>query len=358
MFREDMSLDEILKIEVSEERVDRLKELVQFDIPGIDEKVERFLLKQQIQFVNIQYARFLAGVTFTEDDVDDLMEGAIDCHAHGGSDPFNRLLLEDEIAFDYSKENMRAVVFKTWFTPSASRIQLVQKYLDQWAEQNETRPVEIFGGITLNQSVGGINPNAVERCLGFPGFKYVWMPMVDSYHHRRIVFDDWTGKGLRLLDDSGTVLPALTDVLKIAADNDLVVATGHFPYDPDHKTMLEEAKRVGVKRMEIIHPAHIHCKTSIAQMKEAASEGAKLMLSGLGTTTFPLHETGPVYAVKMIKEVGADHIVYGSDYGQIHNPPHVVGTRWLIKLLLSYGATKDEVRKVMQETPAKHLGLD
>ena len=358
MFREDMSLDEILKIEVTEERVDRLKELVQFDIPGIDEKVERFLLKQQIQFVNIQYARFLAGVKFTEDDVDDLMENAIDCHAHGGSDPFNRLLLEDEIAFDYSKENMRAVVFKTWFTPSASRIQLVQKYLDQWAEQNETRPVEIFGGITLNQSVGGINPNAVKRCLGFPGFKYVWMPMVDSYHHRRIVFDDWSGKGLRLLDDSGKVLPALTDVLKIAADNDLVVATGHFPYDPDHKAMLEEAKRVGVKRMEIIHPAHIHCKTSIAQMKEAASEGVKLMLSGLGTTTFPLHETGPVYAVKMIKEVGADNIVYGSDYGQIHNPPHVVGTRWLIKLLLSYGATKDEVRKVMQETPAKHLGLE
>ncbi len=37
-------------------------------------------------------------------------------------------------------------------------------------------------------------------------------------------------------------------------------------------------------------------------MKEAASEGVELMLSGLGTTTFPLHETGPVYAVKMIKD--------------------------------------------------------
>jgi len=358
MFREDMTLDEILKIEVPEDRVDRLKKLVKFDLPDIGEDVERFLLKQQIQFVNIQYARFLAGVTFNEDDVDGLMENAIDCHAHGGSDPFNRLLLEDEIAFDYSKEKMLAVVFKTWFTPSASRIQLVQKYLDQWAEENETRPVKIFGGITLNQSVGGINPNAVKRCLGFPGFKYVWMPMVDSYHHRRIVFDDWSGKGLRLLDDSGIVLPELTEVLKIAADNDLVVATGHFPYDPDHKAMLEEAKRVGVKRLEIIHPAHIHCKTSIAQMKEAAAEGVKLMLSGLGTTTFPLHETGPVYAVKMIKEVGAENIVYGSDYGQIHNPPHVVGTRWLIKLLLSYGATIEEVRKVMQETPTKHLGLE
>jgi hypothetical protein len=216
--------------------------------------------------------------------------------------------------------------------------------------------VEIFGGITLNASVGGINPDAVKRCLGFPGFKYVWMPMVDSYHHRRLVYDDWAGKGIKLLDDDGKVLPQLTEVLKIAADNDLIVASGHYPYT-DTKAMLEEAKRVGVKRLEIIHPAHIHSKMLIPEMKEAASEGVKLMLSGLGTTAFPLHETGPVYAVRMIKEVGADHFVYGSDYGQIHNPSHLIGTEWTIKLLLAYGATKEELKKVFQTSPTGHLGL-
>ena len=85
MFQEDMTLDDILKIEVPEERIDRLKKLVTFDIPDMSEEVERFLIKQQIQSVNIQYARFLAGVNFTESDVDALMEDAIDCHAHGGS---------------------------------------------------------------------------------------------------------------------------------------------------------------------------------------------------------------------------------------------------------------------------------
>jgi len=357
MFKEGMTLDEILKIEVPEDRVDRVKELVEFDIPDLSDEVSRFLLKQQIQVVNIQYARFLAGVKFTEQDVDDLMTGAIDIHAHGGSEPFDRLLLEDDIAFDYSRAGMRAVVFKTWFTPSASRIQLVQKYLDKWGEENECQTVKMFGGITLNKPVGGINPDAVRRCLGFPGFKYIWMPMVDSYHHRRLVYDDWSGEGLHILDEKGRCLPELSEILRIAADNDLVVASGHFPYS-EHKVVFEEAIRLGVKRMEIIHPAHIHCKTSIANMKEAVGEGIKLMLSGLGTTTFPLHESGPVYAVKMIKEVGAEHFVYGSDYGQIHNPPHVVGTRWIIKLLLSYGATIEEVRQVFQEAPARHLGLD
>ena len=357
MFKEGMNLDEILKITIPEERVDRLKELVTFDIPDLSDEVARFLLKQQIQVVNIQYARFLAGVKFTEADVDDLMRGAIDIHAHGGSDPFDRLLLEDEIAMDYSLAGMRAVVIKTWFTPSASRNKLVEKYLDIWARENEVEPVKIFGGITLNKPVGGVNPDAVKRCLGFPGFKYIWMPMVDSYHHRRVVYDDWSGDGLRIVDEKGRCLPEMSEVLRIAADNNLVVASGHFPYE-EHKAVFEEAIRVGVKRMEIIHPAHIHCKTSIAQMKEAASESIKLMLSGLGTTTFPLHENGPIYAVKMINEIGAKHFVYGSDYGQVHNPAHVVGTRWLIKLLLAYGLSSEDVRQIFQISPAEHLDLE
>ncbi len=176
--------------------------------------------------------------------------------------------------------------------------------------------------------------------------------MVDSYHHRRVVYDDWSGAGIKLLDEKGKVFPQLAEVLRICADQDLILASGHYPYS-DTKVVMEEAKRVGVKRMEIIHPAHIHSKTLISEMKEAASEGIKLMLSGLGTTTFPLHETGPVYAVRIIKEVGADHLVYGSDYGQVHNPTHLVGTEWTIKLLLAYGATKEEIKKVFQTTPAR-----
>lgn len=357
MFKGDMSFEEILKIKVPKDRIERVKGLVRFDIPGLSEEVKNFLISEQLKFVHIQYARFMAGIEFTPKDVSELLEGAIDCHAHGGSDPFDRLLLEDEIAFDYSKVKMRAVVFKTWFTPSASRIPLVKKYLNKWADETGIKPVEIFGGITLNYSVGGINPDAVKRCLRFPGFKYVWMPMIDSYHHRRLVYDDWSGAGIKLLDERGKVVPQLTEILKIAADHDLVVASGHYPYS-DTKEMLEEAKRVGVKRLEIIHPAHIHSKTLISEMREAAAEGVKLMLSGLGTTAFPLHETGPVYAVRMIKEVGPDHLIYGSDYGQVQNPSHLVGTDWTIRLLLAYGATKEEVKKVMQITPAKHLGLE
>lgn len=355
---EKFDLKELMSIEVPEERVNRLSELVRFDsAEELSDEVKNYLLKEQVRYVNIQYARFLAGTKFNLEEVDELLEDAIDIHAHGGSEPFERLMLEDDLAKDYSLAKMKAVVIKTWYTPSASRNALVQKIVDKWAEENQVRPISVVGGITLNYSVGGLNPNAVERCLKYPNFKYVWMPMVDSYHHRKVVYDDQSGKGIKFLDENKKVVYEMKEILKIIAANDLILASGHYPYE-ETSILFEEAKRYGVKRMEIVHPAHIHSKTTIAQMKEAASEGVKLMLSGLGTLCFPLHESGPVYAARMIKEVGAEHFVYGSDFGQIHNPPHIVGTKWMIQILLAYGVTKEEITKIFKINPLVHLGLD
>ena len=352
-----LDLKDILNIKVSPERVDRLIEVTRPDVEASDE-VLRYLVEQSAQYVNIQYMRFQSGAKFSEADVDDLMAGAIDIHAHGGSDPIERIMLEDDMAIEASKAGMRAMVIKTWYTPSASRLPIVRKTLDKWSQETGIKPVELFGGITLQESVGGLNPEAVRRCLAFPGMKYVWMPMTDSYHHRKVVYDDQTGAGLHILTDDGKrVLPALREILKIAAQNNLTIASGHYPHK-ETKVLAEEASAAGVKRVEVIHPAHIHSKNSMEEMKILARTGAKLMLSGLGTTAFPLHESGPVYAVRMIKELGPENVVYGSDYGQIHNLPHVYGTRWMIKLLLAYGASKDEIRKVFKETPAEHLGLD
>ena len=60
----------------------------------------------------------------------------------------------------------------------------------------------------------------------------------------------------------------------------------------------------------------------------------------------------------MIQEVGADHFVYCSDFGQIHNPPHIVGHRWMIQMLLAYGVSKEEITKIFKTNPARHIGLE
>ncbi len=78
---------------MSDKRVERLKTLTTVDAPDLPEVVLTWLIRQQAQHANMQYARFLAGAKFTEQDVDDILTNAIDSHRHGGSDPMERLIL-------------------------------------------------------------------------------------------------------------------------------------------------------------------------------------------------------------------------------------------------------------------------
>lgn len=346
-------LDELLKVEALPERVEELMKFVEIDLPVSDE-IKRFLLKQQVEMFNLEYGRYAAGTKMTRELVEDLLTGSIDIHVHGGSDPFERLQLEDEILMDATKARMRAIVIKTWYTPSASRNQLLSKWLNQWASQNGLEPVKVFGGITLCHAVGGFNPIAVKHCLGFPNFKYVWMPMSDSYYHQLVVFNR-KGTGLKYLTEGGKIIPEVKEILRIIADNDLVLASGHYNY---HETapLMEEAKKLGVRRMEVVHPTIVHSRSTIPQMKALAKEGVRIGVVGIASVN-PRYLEGIRYLFKIIREVGADNLIWGSDSGQIQNPTHIEGMRWFIKILLANGITKEEVEKIIKITPAKHLGL-
>jgi len=76
-----LPLEEILRLEVPPDRVERLKQLTTVDDPGVSEEVLTYLLRKQAQFANIQYTRFLAGVSYTEAEIDGLVRGSVDIHA-------------------------------------------------------------------------------------------------------------------------------------------------------------------------------------------------------------------------------------------------------------------------------------
>jgi hypothetical protein len=354
--REDgMAIERLLEIEPSEERVERLKSLYTIDDPDAGPEVIDWLVRKEVRFLNVVYNQLLGGVRINEDEVDLLLRNSIDVHVHGGSDPFQRLQLEDDIGIEFTQAGLRAMVVKTWYTPSASRNALVQRTVDRYAAEHGLRATRCFGGITLNYSVGGFNPEAVRRCLGFPGMKFVWFPMIDSYHHRRMIFDDWSGHGLKYTDARGRVIPEVMEILRIIADNDLVLASGHYGYE-DTRVLIEAARSVGVERISIVHPSMAHTRHTIEQMKAQAALGAKLELRTKGIVAVP-NELEPLYATKMIKEVGAENFVLGSDWGQVDNLPQLIGIRWSIKRLLSFGITPAEITQIFKIQPARLLGI-
>src|SRR5271163_5289192 len=84
------------------------------------------------------------------------LAGAIDMHAHSDPDGVPRSIDAIDLARLAKSRGMRAIVLKNHYEPTASLAYLVRK---------EVPGIEIFGGVDLNRSVGGVNPAAIERMV-------------------------------------------------------------------------------------------------------------------------------------------------------------------------------------------------
>ena len=152
------------------------------------------------------------------------LKGAIDLHIHTTPDGFPRLLDDFEVARQARDAGMRAVLLKCHVTTSCDRAYLVRRVI---------KGIEVFGGIVLNHPVGGLNPYAVATAI-YMGAKAVWMPTMWADQHvryaRQMKMDGYQAigmsfpkKGVTVLSDSGELLPEVQQILKMIADNDLML---------------------------------------------------------------------------------------------------------------------------------------
>ena len=97
----------------------------------------------------------------------------IDIHVHSDPDSSPRSIDAIDLARLAKSRGMRGLVLKNHYEPTASLAYVVRK---------EVPGIEIFGGIDLNRSVGGVNPAAIERMVLMKGGfgRVVWMPTFDA----------------------------------------------------------------------------------------------------------------------------------------------------------------------------------
>jgi hypothetical protein len=107
---------------------------------------------------------------------DPVLVGAIDLHAHSDPDSYPRQWDGFDVAKLAKDRGMRAVLLKNHWTETAGLAYLVRKYGAQG--------IEVFGGLSLDTPVGGINPQAVRYMVDVVGHygRIVWMPTHDSEH--------------------------------------------------------------------------------------------------------------------------------------------------------------------------------
>ena len=110
---------------------------------------------------------------------DKVLAGVIEMHVHGAPDITPRVVQEIELAQKAREVGMRGVVFKCHDFITNDRAYLVKLMVPG---------VELFGGIVLNEPVGGINPVAVETMLKFTGGlgRYVWLSTRDAAFQKAV----------------------------------------------------------------------------------------------------------------------------------------------------------------------------
>src|SRR5690242_14918632 len=280
--------------------------------------------------------------------------GLMDTHVHAAPDVFGRAIDDEEAATLYRDRGVEAIVYKNHVVSTADRA---------WFARKHVAGIKAFGGIVLNSAVGGINPDAVNwmwRMQGGFG-RVVWFPTFDADNHVKHFKD--APEGIKVLGADGKVLPPVREVLKICAEQKLVVQTGHMSAT-EALAVIEAGRDLGVDRLVVTHAQFEVVNMSLEQMKKAASMGAKLELCAVGTLMGPqAHLSWMTHwrhvkveeTAAAVKEIGADNFVLGTDLGQTGNPSPADGLQLFVADLMKAGVGKEDVAKMGREVTGSLL---
>ena len=285
--------------------------------------------------------------------VRELMRGACDLHIHAAPDIVPRVQDVVEVARDAREAGMRALGIKDHNTNTAGRCYVASQLVPG---------IELLGGIVLNYTVGGLNPEAVDQAIKL-GTKIIWMPSVDAeltiqkvhVTHETpwlegVVKRTDPKKGLSIFRggmEGDEILPEVRDILKLIAEANVILDTCHLGAR-EALALVKEAKRIGVKKIIVTHP---NCSVNLMPIdaqKDLAELGALLSYALL--PCMPLFDRQNFQEIaKMINEVGPGNAIFFTDFGQLPNPTEIEGVRMFISSLLAVGFKDDQVRAIACE---------
>ena len=271
------------------------------------------------------------------------LSGLIDLHMHTAPDVTQRSCDDLQAARLARDAGMRAILIKSHHTLTADRAAMAEK---------ATGGVAVFGGMALNDAVGGLNPAAVEAALRM-GCREVWMPTRSAAHLRR---QEGQPGGLSPFTPDGSPLAAVQEILALIRDADAVLGTGHL--SPSETVRLVGlARQRGLRKILITHPEAPFLGMDLATQGEMAGDGVFFEHCYLFCAA-PLDGAAPLAEVAArIRAVGVRSVVLATDLGKPQYPLPVDGFRAYLAGLMGEGFTPAEIRTMAGHNPSALLGI-
>ena len=285
------------------------------------------------------------------------LQGAYDLQVHVAPDVIARRIDDLDLAKEFLARGLAGFVLKSHYFPTAERAQVVTKAVPG---------IRAYGAITLNHSVGGLNPVAVELA-GRSGAKIVWMPTVDAANEtagrpggagKKLPF--WAEIQLELaatginpppmtvLDEAGNLTGAARTCLELIRKYDMILATGHLG-KREIFALVETAREMELRKVIVTHAEFPSQNFTAEEQRELAGRGAFI------EHCFTTMHTGKAPwdgVFDAIRQVGWERCVLSTDLGQTINPGVAEGFAMFAQALLNAGFTVAEVRHMAVVNPA------
>jgi len=302
-----------------------------------------------------------AAATMVTDAAWKALEGAFDLQVHVAPDVIERRIDDIDLAREFLAHRLRGFVLKSHYIPTAERAKVVSKAVPG---------IAAYGAVTLNHSLGGLNPVAVE-IAGRSGGKIVWMPTVDAANEtagrvdgpgtklpfwakiqRELAATGIAPPPLSVLDAADALTDAARRCMELIARHDMILATGHLGR-AEIFALVRAAGPMGVRKIVVTHAEFPSQNLSADEQCELAGMGAFI------EHCFTTMHTGKAPwegAFESIRRAGAGRCILSTDLGQSINPPVAEGFAMFAQRLLDAGFKAGEIRRMAVENPAALVG--
>ena len=166
-----------------------------------------------------------------------VLEGAYDLHVHCSPDLVPRAQDLLEVAESARQAGLGGILLKDHTTSTVGRAYTLNRLMKG--------AIRLFSSLALNPPVGGLNPSAVESALR-SGADVIYFPTYGAKHHitrwgagkppTAFPLGDRDRVGIRVVEEGGSLKPVCREILKMIAEHDAVLATGHVSPEDDRGT--------------------------------------------------------------------------------------------------------------------------
>lgn len=288
----------------------------------------------------------------------EIIRQAVDLHIHVGPDVLPRKYTLEKLVRSEAG-SLAGVGIKSHSFPTTPFIRELESIPQNF---------KVVGSLTLNNSVGGLNPEAVRTAAALTEDPIiVWFPTISAQNFlNKSTFEigpEWV-KGTdykpRLsrkvrgisITEKGKLTDKAKEVLGVTKELDLILATGHVSWE-EAKKLVTDAKKRGIERIIVTHPLYQPIDMPLSIQAELANLGAMIevcysmyLIDGI--------EIGKI--AEQIKTAGPESCVLSSDVGQVASPSPSEALLRFLMLLSEKGLGEGDFYQMLVTNPAQLIG--